>query len=590
MIIRKLVRWTAFFLVIIGCLLGIAQVQTRMIGIARHEELTLDDPLKNAPPAVAFVTIALGGFRGLLADLLFLRSEAMKEDGNYFELVQLADWLVDLQPRFTGATAFLAWNMAYNVSVTFSDPRDRWRWVQRGIELIRDKALLANPADPLLFHQLGWIYQHKVGHILDDANRYYKSQLALQLRQVLGAQRQFDWEHLAAAPLDEAELRALLDDEEERLLDQALASRHLTLDQFEDQFRTGKNAGRWPAEIRQELDQAKSGRVSVYVTMDFYLRSRWLRDRYKLDARIIQPIIKQYGYLDFRLPEAHAVYWAKRGMEHAQGGLSLECERMVNQSLMNALKGGSLVYLPQNGPPIIGPNLAVAEAVRDQYLEAYKKFPDNESFMAGYENFMKDCIGLLYTGGQTKRASVFLKQLSEKFPNKPDYRLPIDEFGIMMIDKSIGDKSLKQTEGVIDGFLLTACRNQAYGDDDAARAAEYIACTMTNRYNKDRDTNRAFERTGLMDCRQRMKIIREIVGDPKNGALPPELIPDFRAAVGLPPLTATGEAPTTNVAAGGVAPGLNDRPDNGVTPLDQNPVGTIKGDGTVLQLPAPTAK
>ena len=130
-----------------------------------EEELTDTTVLKNAPPVVAFVSVALGGFRGLLADILFLRLQAMQEAENYFEMVQLSDCVVKLQPRMTGATAFLAWNMSYNISVTFTDCDDRWRWVQRGIELIRDDALVYNPGDPELYRELGWMYQHKLGQI-----------------------------------------------------------------------------------------------------------------------------------------------------------------------------------------------------------------------------------------------------------------------------------------------------------------------------------------------------------------------------------------------------------------------------------------
>ncbi|MBR5024103.1 MAG: hypothetical protein IKX48_03480, partial [Victivallales bacterium] len=160
-------------IILIGAALSF--VQGKMNAIRYTEKLTDTDPLENAPPAVAFTSVALGGFRGLVADYLWLRSSKMQEEGNYFEMVQLADWLVKLQPRYTTAHAFLAWNMAYNVSVTFTGFEDRWRWVKRGIELIRDEALEYNPGDPELFRQLGWIYQHKMGQDLDDANRFYKT-------------------------------------------------------------------------------------------------------------------------------------------------------------------------------------------------------------------------------------------------------------------------------------------------------------------------------------------------------------------------------------------------------------------------------
>ena len=110
--------------------LGLSGIQSRLNSIRYEKELTDTEPLENAPPMLAFTTVALGGFRGLLADYLWLRSTKMQEEGNYFEMVQLASWIVKLQPRYTPSTAFLAWNMAYNVSVTFTRFEDRWRWVK----------------------------------------------------------------------------------------------------------------------------------------------------------------------------------------------------------------------------------------------------------------------------------------------------------------------------------------------------------------------------------------------------------------------------------------------------------------------------
>jgi hypothetical protein len=131
-------------------------VQQRMNRIREDEKLTATVVVENAPPVVAFTTLALGSFRGIVADMLWLRLQRKQEEGSYFEMVQLASWITKLQPRFTGATAYLAWNMAYNISVTFNSPEDRWRWVQRGIELIRDEALLYNPSDPTFTTNGSW--------------------------------------------------------------------------------------------------------------------------------------------------------------------------------------------------------------------------------------------------------------------------------------------------------------------------------------------------------------------------------------------------------------------------------------------------
>src|SRR6266436_7904704 len=95
----------------------------------------------NAPPVLAFTTVALGGFRGLIANALWIRANDLQDEGKYFEMVQLADWITKLEPSFTQVWLVQSWNMAYNISVKFTLPDDRWRWVERGIELLRDQGL-----------------------------------------------------------------------------------------------------------------------------------------------------------------------------------------------------------------------------------------------------------------------------------------------------------------------------------------------------------------------------------------------------------------------------------------------------------------
>ena len=47
------------------------------------------------PPLLTFVTVGLGGFRGMAAEVLWARADRLQDEGRYLELVQLADgWIV----------------------------------------------------------------------------------------------------------------------------------------------------------------------------------------------------------------------------------------------------------------------------------------------------------------------------------------------------------------------------------------------------------------------------------------------------------------------------------------------------------------
>jgi hypothetical protein len=160
------------------------------------------------PPTVAFTTVVLAGFRGLAADLLWLRATALQDEGRYIELVQLADWITVLEPQFSEVWALQAWNMAYNVSVMFPGDKERWRWVQNGIRLLRDRGLHYNATAPLLYHELGWLFLHKIGTNVDPSAAYYKRQWASRMLERVGPDGHPDY---VALKRDAAAARSLKD-------------------------------------------------------------------------------------------------------------------------------------------------------------------------------------------------------------------------------------------------------------------------------------------------------------------------------------------------------------------------------------------
>src|SRR5262244_1604495 len=170
-------------------LFGVSRVQNAL----NHDRATLGltriEPLENAPPVLAFTTVALGGFRGLISNALWMRASDLQDEDKFFEMAQLADWITKLEPHFVHVWLVQAWNMAYNISVKFKDYPDRWRWVKRGIELLRDDGLRYNPNETLIYRELAWFYQHKMGANMDDANMYYKQQWANEMAVVFANQK-----------------------------------------------------------------------------------------------------------------------------------------------------------------------------------------------------------------------------------------------------------------------------------------------------------------------------------------------------------------------------------------------------------------
>src|SRR5438876_7768691 len=192
---RKFYKLALLALAIV-CLFGAAQAQRRLNEQRARYGLVHDTELKGAPPVLQFTTVALGGFRGLIANILWVRATELQDEDKFFEMVQLADWITKLEPRFVQVWLVQAWNMAYNISVKFPEASDRWRWVQRGTELLRDEGLKYNPDEPLIYRELAWFFQHKMGANLDDAHMYYKAAWVKEMQQALGEAGRPNWDEL----------------------------------------------------------------------------------------------------------------------------------------------------------------------------------------------------------------------------------------------------------------------------------------------------------------------------------------------------------------------------------------------------------
>lgn len=505
--------------VVLCLVVALNRTQSTLTTMRAEQGLTDVDPLTNAPPLVAFTTTALGGFRGLFADLLWLRMIRLQEQGDYFEMVQLASWVVKLQPRFTGAIAHLAWNMSYNLSVTYSDYADRWRWVRNGIRVIQEEGLLYNPGDPDLYYELGWIYQHKIGDDLDDANRYYKTEMAREMMRVFGGYPP-NWDVLVEAPQDVSELRDRLGEGSVFLAE--LARRGVSLSEFEQRFR---EQGAFP----QDWSEAEIPDVERALVEGF-LRAKWLRLEYRMDPEYMAQLNVRFGQLDWRLPQAYALYWASRGLESADRSVHTKCERMITQSLTQAFKEGRLLYVDGEGfeNTHFTPNLEVADAARAAYESAIQKHEGNIGFRAGYENLLIDAIVTFYVYGREQKAREYLRIAREEFGGDK-YAKPLERFALQFLAEDIADMTREQVQGTVQAYLYRTCIALAYGDLERAAGLEALAGTIYEKYMAEhRRSQSQSDRTGLPPYAQmKVRMVRRCLGE-----FPPVLATRLRSMLG----------------------------------------------------------
>jgi hypothetical protein len=104
----------------------------------------------------------LGGFRGIVADLLWLRAEEYKKDHDWDRLETTVELITKLQPHFLSIWTFQGWNLAYNVSVEWDAPEDKYTWIKQGIKFVQE-GVRKNRRSPDLIWDTAWFYYHKLG-------------------------------------------------------------------------------------------------------------------------------------------------------------------------------------------------------------------------------------------------------------------------------------------------------------------------------------------------------------------------------------------------------------------------------------------
>ena len=137
---------------------GFAQRQVEVRRTETH--LTWTNPEEKQALEVGF--LALGGFRGILADILWIRAIGQQDNSREYELKLLCDMILRLQPTFTQVHAFQGYNMSYNLAYKAETCEDKWYWVRSGLATL-ENGLKRNLYNYNLWFEMGFQYFDRLG-------------------------------------------------------------------------------------------------------------------------------------------------------------------------------------------------------------------------------------------------------------------------------------------------------------------------------------------------------------------------------------------------------------------------------------------
>jgi hypothetical protein len=469
-------------------LFGSSRIQWSLNRDREALDLTRVAVLDNAPPVLAFTTIALGGFRGLIANMLWIRASDMQDEEKYFEMTQLTDWITKLEPNYPQVWVWSAWNLAYNISVKFPNFDDRWRWVKRGVELLRDEGLKYNPNETLIYHDLAWIFQHKLGANLDDANVYYKQEWCREMTDVFGNDRPSFDEFIHPQTPEQKERARLLT--EKYKMDPQL------LKELDDRY--------GPLEWRLPESQA------------IYWAAVGLKKAGENPTKV--------------KPEE-----------------LITLRRVIYQSMQMSVQRGKLVLNPFRGasfPFDFGPNLDIISKASQAYEEAIEEDkPSRENISQAYRNFLRyDVVDQLFLHNRLGEAAHWYEYLGKKYPDKHlvdgltnslPRNLSLEQYAMARIQADIENPNNRdKIRSVSEGLLTQAYGALVLNQNNLAEGYEHFASIILKEYQARilQSTNRI----PMPPISQLKQGVVDRLLNPQEG-WPPELRAALRQKLGLGP-------------------------------------------------------
>ncbi|PYM12691.1 MAG: hypothetical protein DME18_10690 [Verrucomicrobia bacterium] len=290
-------------------------------------------------------------------------------------------------------------------------------------------------------------------------------------------------------------------------------------------------------------------------------RAGILREKYKLDPVHMNEVDDEYGPLEWRLPEAHTIYWATLGLKRAKKEQQITLRREIYQPLQLAFQRGRLteITVGTNKQYQVGPNLAMIPRANKAYERMMAEDPEfRDNIATAHRNFMKDAVYFLYTHNRRSEAEQWMKYLIAKYPDataydarnpsKPPQKiadLTVDDYCVARVTEDISETSRTRVQQAVEGFLINSYYSLAIGEDDEGTANALFAEKIWARYQKETEKQKG--RIGLPPLdemkREALRLFEQ--------NYPPLLMNQLRTRLGLPaPAGVTTNAPAANAPSG----------------------------------------
>ncbi len=504
-----------WFLLAAGLLAAAGTLHGTLDDQSKRYELNPPDVVENYP-GKTLMMVAPGGLRALAVNYFWIRAEELKNQGRYYEAMQLSELICKLQPNFAGVWSFHSHNMSWNISVATHTPRERWLWVYNGAKLLRDSGIPLNRKSIILYKDLAWVFYNKMGQYMDEMHMTYKQRWAGMMQRLLASPPYGTTEQtigafrpIAEAPLDKDLRRqgrhTIQQDQLEIVLSDPATGRYAQLleakgaeigetllgvynrytnDESVEVIRLA------PPKLETEEDAAISALINSTEHAEArkkllaFLRAQMLWNVYKMDPEWMLKLMEKYGPLDWRLVQPHGLYWSSYGIHVCESKDladidSLNTDRNVLNSLKTLTWRGRLTYIENPRDPdypnvTFGADWRFVEPTQNQHIQMAesaakaekREFKDN-AFRSGHINFAIQAMQMLYASYRRKEARKLFDWTKENYePIDPEWDWDVEDFVIYMLNKEgrpIPDRAYGQISSALQAAFFERARGHMAG-------------------------------------------------------------------------------------------------------------------------------
>jgi hypothetical protein len=258
-----------------------------------------------------------------------------------------------------------------------------------------------------------------------------------------------------------------------------------------------------------------------------------------------------YGPFDWRLPDAHSVYWAEIYRQHAKPNAedTDSLRRSIFQSMRMACFRGSLSPSITNVTEqnfMLWPNFDLFPKVNAAYKKMIEEQP-NSNFQNGHKNDLKEVIPLLYVNGREKEAAYWFDYLNKEYTNAfvgKQKGISLQDFVISTVATDVKETDVNRVTATLAGIYVREFQDLIKDNDDEAQNAEHLAQVVYD-YFQDKIGKAAEIRVGLKPLKDIKKSVLDYLmnPDPKTAPINAYAQNILRTKLGLK-LPSAPEVPT----------------------------------------------